>query len=165
MQLELARRSPPGATPRVLALCFPDFPLQRVLRRREVGRLGGRPRAPLAVERDGRVVACDPEARARGVRPGDALVQARAVCADLEVMATDDAADRAELEGTAESLLALAPTVEVAPPDVLLLDAGGAHLLARGSDGERALATRAVAIAGELGLHCRAAIASGRGPA
>src|SRR5919197_2823289 len=144
MQLDLAPRSPSGAARRVLALCFPNLSLQRVLRAREVARLGGAARAPLAVERDGRIVACDPEARARGVRPGDALVQARAACADLEVVASDDAADRAELEGMAESLLALAPIVEVAPPDVLLLDAGGAHLLAHGTDGERVLAARAL---------------------
>jgi protein ImuB len=154
---------------RVLALCIPDLPLQRVLRAREaIPERGARanPRVPLAVERDGRVVACDAEARARGVRRGDALVQARAACAELEAVPADDGKDRSALEGLAEALLALSPAVEIAWPDALLLDASGAHLLAReGTDGERELAARAIAIAADLGLRCRAAVASGRAPA
>ena len=172
MQLELGatialeRR----AVPRVLALCIPDLPLQRVLRAREpTVERGGRAshRVPTVVEHDGRVVACDVEARARGVRQGDALVQARAACAELQAIPADDAEDRAALEGLAEALLALAPGVEIAWPDVLLLDASGAHVLVKGSvgDAEAVLAARAVALAADLGLHCRAAVASGRAPA
>jgi protein ImuB len=164
MQLELGARA--AGAPRVLALCFPDLALQRVLRGREAARAGrARADAPLAVEREGRIVACDPEARARGVRPGDALVQARAACAALEVVPADDGADRAELEAAAEALLAVAPAVEIAPPDCALLDASGAHLLGDGAAGERALVARAVAIAAGLGLRCRAALADGRAPA
>ncbi|GEJ57298.1 Y-family DNA polymerase [Anaeromyxobacter diazotrophicus] len=169
MQLELgvlAAPAPAASGPRVLALWAPDLPLQRLLRAREAAGSGrGGPRPPLAVEREGRVVACEAEARARGVRPGDALVQARAACAGLEVVPADEAADRAALEGLAEALLALAPAVEVALPDALLLDASGAHLLGAGAAGERALLERAVAVADELGLRVRAALARGRGPA
>ncbi|HEX9288605.1 MAG TPA: DNA polymerase Y family protein [Anaeromyxobacteraceae bacterium] len=176
MQLELGVEGDPareraggearGGPPRVLALCVPDLPLQRVLRARAaVGSEVG-VRAPLAVEREGRVVACDAEARARGVRPGDALVQARAACAELETVAVDDGEDRAVLEGLAEALLALAPAVEIAWPDGLLADASGARLLAEGGDdGEAVLADRAVALAADLGLRCRAAVADGRAPA
>jgi protein ImuB len=177
MQLELGAAPAIAAgcaAPRVLALCIPDLPLQRVLRTREaLSERGARAprvphRVPLAVERDGRVVACDAEARARGVRRDDALVQARAACAELEVVPVDDAEDRAALEGLAEALLALAPAVEIAWPDALLLDASGAHLLSKegsGAAGEAALVGRAVALAADLGLRCRAAVASGRGPA
>jgi protein ImuB len=165
MQLELAAAAAPCEARRVVALCFPDLSLQRALRAREAARCGRASPAPFAVERDGRVAACNPEARERGVRPGDALAQARAACADLDVAPVDDAADLAELEGLAEALLALAPAVEVAPPDALLLDAGAAHLLAAGDGGERALAARALEAAAALGLHGRAAVASGRGPA
>jgi protein ImuB len=166
MQLDLAPRDAPGAARRVVALCFPDLPLQRALRAREAASAaqGGRA-APLAVERDGRVVACDPEARAYGVRAGDALAEARAACGELEVAPIDDAADLAELEALAEAMLALAPAVEVAPPDALLLDASGAHLLAPEAAGERLLAQRALAAAAALGLRGRAAAAVGRGPA
>jgi len=169
MQLELGgvtATAPAADAPRVLALWLPELPLQRLLRAREAagaGRHGARP--PLAVEREGRVVACEAEARARGVRPGDALVQARAACADLESVPADEAADRAALEGLAEALLALAPAVEIALPDVLFLDASGAHLLGPGAIGERALLERAVAAAAELGLRARASLATGRGPA
>jgi len=176
MQLELGVEGGPareraggegaGGSPRVLALCVPDLPLQRVLRARAaVGPEAG-VRAPLAVEREGRVVACDAEARARGVRPGDALVQACAACAELETVPVDDGEDRAVLEGLAEALLALAPAVEIAWPDGLLADASGARLLAEdGDDGEAVLADRAVALAADLGLRCRAAVADGRAPA
>ena len=152
--------------PRVVALFLPDLPLQRLLRAREAAggvRVGARP--PLAVEREGRIVTCDAEARARGVRPGEALAQAHAACADLEVVATDEAEDRAALEGLAEALLALAPAVEVASPDALLLDASAAHLLGPGAQGEAALADRAVDLAAELGLRARSAVANGRAPA
>lgn len=161
---ERADGCPAAPAARVLALCFPDLPLQRVWRAREAEGIRA-PRAPLATEREGHVAACDAEARARGVRPGDALVQACAVCADLEVLPVDAAADRAVLEGAAEALLSLAPRVEVAPPDTLFLDASGAHLLGRGAEGEAVLAARAVALAADLGLRCRSAFASGRRPA
>ncbi len=171
MPEQLALAVVPVVAPRVLALCFPDLPLQRVRRAREAEGLcashaaSHASHAPLAIEREGRVVACDMEARGRGVRPGDAIVQARAVCAHLEVLPIDDAADRAALEGVAEALLSLAPRVEVAPPDTLFLDATGASLLGPGGEGEAILTARATALAADLGLRCRSAFANGRRPA
>jgi protein ImuB len=169
MQLELgvpvAQDAAATASPRVLAMCVPDLSLQRTLRVREVTAIVRRARAPLAVEREGRVLACDPEARARGVRPGELLVQAFAACADLEVVVADESADRAALEVLAETLLALGPCVEIAGPDAILLDASGAHLLAHDDPaGEVELLRRAVALAGDLGLRCRVALANGRAP-
>ncbi len=171
MQLELAAAGgraplPLPSGPRLVALFLPDLPLQRVLRGREAaGAARDRARSPLAIEREGRIIACDAEARARGVRPGEALAQGHAACADLEVVAADEAEDRAALEGLAEALLALAPAVEVASPDALLLDASAAHLLGPGGEGEAALADAAVALAAGLGLRARAAVANGRAPA
>lgn len=154
------------SAPRVLALCFPDLPLQRMLRQREAAKGGAPERRPLAVERDGLVVSCDAEARAHGVRRGDSLVQARAACSELEAVPASAADDRAALEALAEVLLTLTPAVEVASPDELLLDATGAGLLARVREqAEAALADRAIALAAGLGLRCRAAVADGRGPA
>ena len=170
MQLELgsgcASAGVGGASPRVLGLCLPDLSLQRLLRAREARGGDRSPRRPVATTRDGYLVACDAEARARGVRGGDALAQARAACADLEAVPVDEAEDRAALEGLAEALLALAPAVEIAGPETLLLDASGAHLFAcSGGDGEALLVEKAVALAAEQGLRCRAALASGRAPA
>ncbi len=169
MQLELGatmgsavRVAARGPCPRVVAVHVPDVGLQRVLRHRD-GALASR-QAPLAIERNGAIVACDAEARAAGIRPGDRVVQARAASSDLVVLAADDDADRGVLEAFAEALLAIAPAVEIAPPDTLLLDASGAHLL-DDLEGERVLADRAVALAADLGLRCRAAVASGRAPA
>jgi protein ImuB len=153
----------PPRAPRVLALFLPDLSLQRALR--------SRPGAPLlAVVHEGRVVSCAPAARAAGVRPEDSLTQARAACADLVAVPLDPMADRAALRALAEALLALAPAVEIAPPDALLLDASAAHLvhptIADPEDGgEAALAGRALALAAEMGYRGRAAVASGKGPA
>jgi protein ImuB len=150
----------------VVALHVPDLPLQRVRRGREPGAEGER---PLAVVAEGRVMHCDPAARAAGVRPGAAVAEALAACGRLALAPLDPAADRAALRALAEVLLGLAPAVEVAPPDTLLLDAGAAHLLAprhlAPADGEEVLARRAIAAAGEMGYAARAAIATGRGPA
>jgi protein ImuB len=169
MQLELGATIGSGGRvagaapcPRVVAAHVPDVGLQRMLRHREGARSS--PHAPLAIERNGTVVACDAEARAAGIRPGDRVVQACAASADLVVFAADEQADLGVLEAFAEALLAIAPAVEIAPPDALLLDASGAHLLGD-VDGEGALADRAVALATELGLRCRTAVASGRAPA
>lgn len=152
-------REAPGGSPRILALALPDLPLQRILRAR------ASPPA-LAVVHEGAVAHCTPAARAAGVRPGDSLVQARAACAQLEAVPLEPAADRAALRALAEAMLALAPAVEIASPDALLLDASAAHLASSsGADPEAALAGRALALAAALGYRGRAAVASGRGPA
>lgn len=183
------RREPGG--PRILAVHVPDLPLQRVRRGSVAAEmaLAGRSVAasaggPLAVIGDGRVACCDAAARAAGVRPGQTAAEALAACGALATVPVAPAADLAALRALAEAALALAPTVEVSAPDVLLLDASAAHLLARRvegpvlspveggermrealADGERRLAERVRAIAAELGYATRVAVATGRGPA
>jgi protein ImuB len=163
---------------RVLALYVPSLPLQRFARLREpaVGpglRLGeplADPR-PVAVADEGRVVACDAAAREAGVRAGQTLAEALSACGRLLVVPHAPAADLAALRGLAEALLAIAPAVEVAAPDALLLDASAAHLLGGGprlgsaEEPELRLAARARSIAAGLGYAVRAAVATGRGPA
>ncbi len=147
------------APPRALAVVLPDLPLQRVLRARP-------PAGALAVVWEGLVRHATAPALAAGVRPGDSLVQARAACADLEAVPLDAAADRAALRALAEALLALAPVVEVAPPDAVLLDAAGARL--SGSDpaeAERVLAGRVLALCADMGFRGRIAVADGKGVA
>jgi protein ImuB len=93
-------------------------------------------------------------------------VQARAACAGLAAVEADPAADRAALRGLAEAAMGLAPAVEVAPPDAVLLDAGGARLAGQDAEGsERSLAERAAALARDLGWRVQVAVASGKGPA
>ncbi|MFO0581016.1 MAG: DNA polymerase Y family protein [Anaeromyxobacter sp.] len=157
-------RSPAGPA-RVLALCIPELPLQRLLRRR----LDEGVDRPVAILSEGRVVHCDAAARAAGVRPGQTPAEALSACGRLEGVPLDAAADLAALRALAETVLLLAPAVELSAPDVLLLDASAAHLLAPAGAGpeaaERTLAARALAAAAEMGYQARAAVASGRAPA
>jgi len=124
---------------RVVALHLPNLPLQRVRRGRDAlaqagGRAPGEPaggRQPVAIVADGRIAYCDEGARAAGVRAGAPIAEALAACGRLLAVPLDPAAERAALRAVAEVMLALAPAVEISPPDVLLLDASAAHLLAR----------------------------------
>jgi len=164
-------RREPGP-PRVLALCVPELPLQRARRARE-RREGDR---PLAVVAEGRVLHCDADARREGVRAGETVAEARAACGRLETVPVAPAADQAALRALAEAVLSLAPAIEVAPPDALLLDASAAHLAsgatgrrpldehARG-EAERALARQVLAVTEEMGWVARAVVACGRAPA
>jgi len=156
----LALNSSP-AGPRLLAIFVPRLPLQRLARSREAS--GDR---PVAVVEEGRVLCCDGAAGAAGVRRGDTLAEALAACGRLLAVPHAPAADLAALRALAEALLAVAPAVEVAGPDALLLDASGASLLGGAEpDPERRLADRAGALAGQLGFTVRAAVACGRWPA
>ncbi|WP_242345587.1 Y-family DNA polymerase [Anaeromyxobacter terrae] len=150
---------------RVVALCLPELPLQRARRQRADGCDG-----PLAVVSEGRIVHCDGAAAADGVRPGATLSEALAACGRMRTVPLDPAADRAALRAVAEAVLLLAPAVEPCAPDVVLLDASAAGLLARPntaalSAGERILAERAIAAAAEMGYAARAAVATGRAAA
>jgi len=153
---------------RVLAVHVPDLPLQRI--RRSLGDPPGR--RAIAVIDQGCVVCCDAAAAGAGVRPGMTAAQALGALGRLELVQLDGSADRAALRALAEPLLGLAPAVEISPPDVLLLDASAAHLVAglgpaeAGTEpAERALAARALEVVAEMGYSARAAVAEGRSPA
>jgi protein ImuB len=165
---------------RVVAIHVPDLPLQRVRRgllRQARDERGGE--RPVAIVAEGRVVCCDGEARLSGVRPGGTIAEALAACGRLLAVPQDLAAERSALRGLAEVLLALAPAVEIAAPDVLLLDAAAAHLLAPrrgpggrdrapdggGLPGEEELARIALRAVEDMGYAARAVVADGRGPA
>jgi protein ImuB len=150
------------AAPRVLALHLPDLPLQRAHRARAEGG------APLAVVAEGRVLHRDRDARAQGVRVGGTVSEALAACGRLVTVPLDPAADRAALEALAEAVLLLAPAVEVAPPDALLLDASAAALVRAADDPrdpELCLAERVLAAATEMEWKGRIAVATGRASA
>ena len=152
---------------RVVALCVPELPLQRA-RRGRAATTGDEGVRPLAIVSEGRVAHCDALARAAGVRAGGTVSEALAACGRLATEPLDPAADGAALRALAESVLTLAPAVELSPPDVLLLDASAAHLLVPAGDPrepETCLAERAIAAAAEMGYAARAAVATGRAPA
>lgn len=167
--------------PRVVALRIPDLPLQRVLRGRAPAVPADAAARPVAVAAEGRILCADPDARAEGVRAGATVAEAVAACGRLAVVPADPAADAGALRALAEALLGIAPAVELARDDALLLDASAAHLLAGRREGPRAargrvpsraervdeegLARRAIEVAAEMGYAARAAVATGRGPA
>jgi protein ImuB len=114
------------------------------------------------------VLHCDREARAQGVRIGGTVSEALAACGRLATVPLDPAADREALAALAEAVLLLAPAVEVAPPDALLLDAGAAALVRAADDPrdpELCLAERVLAAAAEMGWKGRIAVATGRASA
>ena len=173
-----ASRSPQqDHLPRAVAIHIPDLPMQRFRRSfASADARGGRDdrpeRRPIAILDEGRVTCCDEEAREAGVRPGMTAAQALGAMGRLEMVPLDAAADRGALRAVAEALLALAPAVEVSPPDALLLDASAAHLVAgmrseqAGTEAaERVLAARALAVVSGMGYAARAAVATGRAPA
>jgi protein ImuB len=108
------------------------------------------------------IVAVDDAAAARGLRPGLALAEARAMHPDLAVVAEDAAADTRLREALADWCMRYTPLVAVAAPDGILLDiAGCAHLFG----GERALADDLQARLSRHGFACRVGVAGTIGAA
>ncbi|MPZ57928.1 MAG: DNA polymerase Y family protein [Rhizobiales bacterium] len=108
------------------------------------------------------LVAVDAAAERRGLRPGLALAEARAMYPDLAVMPEDAAADARLLDALADACLRYTPLTAVDPPDGILLDIGGcAHLFG----GEAALITDLSARVTTFGFAHRLAVAGSIGAA
>jgi protein ImuB len=91
----------------------------------EVFEAGGGPRA--VVETTARrtlVHAANAAAQAAGVQPGQALATARALCAGLEVLRRDAAAEAMRLQTLALRAYGCSSQVLLEPPDALLLEVG-----------------------------------------
>ncbi|HYX69149.1 MAG TPA: hypothetical protein VE825_08445 [Terriglobales bacterium] len=136
-------------------LHVPDFPVAAVmriepeLRRQAVAVVDGDP--PLV-----RVLAANPAARAAGVEPGMALLQAEAL-PGLKIRRRSAAQEAAAHAALLDAAAAFSPRVEGAAADTVLLDlAGMAHLCGTPETIARALAARCAA----LGLEARVAVAS-----
>ncbi len=151
----------PGIARRHLALLLPHLPVDRLRRLGLEGPVllwqGIGPRRA--------VVACDGVA---GIRPGQALGDARAVAPEAQALEADPAADALFLRDLGLWCLRFTPLVATRGADALLLDiAGAAHLVG----GEAALLDRAVGGLARLGLratgviadHAAAALALARG--
>ena len=150
---------------RVVSLCLPTWPTDRLARR--LGSAALPPDTPLVmVGREGRrrvVTAANAAARALGLRIGLAATQAQALVPGLIVHDAAPAADAAALDQLALwALKRYAPIVMADPPDGLLIDASGcAHLFG----GEDALLADLVAKLATAGVRGRAAMAPTYGAA
>jgi protein ImuB len=105
-----------------LALRFPLLPLEIFTRGAEIS--GPLAVADSAAARAG-IVACNREARLRGIEPGMTVAAAWALASGLRVFARDTAAERAALERIATWALQFTPAVSVAPPAEALLEVAG----------------------------------------
>lgn len=88
---------------------------------------------PRAVADGGRVIACDPQAEAFGVRPGMGLAAAWAFAPQLCVWPYDRAAERAALEGIAAWMCQFTPRVSLQPPQGVVAEIEGSLRLFRGA--------------------------------
>lgn len=121
---------------RVLALYFPQLSIDRVLRRRWglSWRLNGRPDEPPVIyagRRDNgiRLLAIDEMAETTGLKCGQGLAEARAICPNLIVIEEDRAADSRFLEALGDWCDRYTPLVGLEGADGLFLDITGcAHL-------------------------------------
>jgi len=146
-----------GKETRFAYLALPALQLEVALQRRPV--LAGQPVA-LWESRGNRVVlvACSPEARAAGVRPGMTRPEGRALCHALETLPVEPPAEGAALAALAGEALALSPWVSPDAPDGLYVEAAScAHLWG----GEPALLAALRALAARRGFSSRAAVADG----
>lgn len=112
-----------------LALRFPSLPLEIFTRATDA-------RRPLAVTdpdaADAGIVACNPVAGQRGVRPGMTATAAWALAADLAIFERDVAAERAALERIAAWALQFSPVVSIAHPAEVLVEVEGSLRLLGG---------------------------------
>lgn len=149
---------------RVAALELPRLGLQALLRERPA--LAGAP--ALLWERTGGreiVVALSPAAERLGLSEGQALAKAKALVPGLVALPRDPAGEAKVRAEVAEALLALAPYVEVAAPEALLLDPSAARFVPPSPSGagesqeERAWAEAVLDCVRALGLWGRIAVA------
>ena len=148
---------------RILAIALPSLPTDRISRARtgHWWRSAGHPEpGPLACAENlkgaMRLSSLNRAACARGLRPGQGVAEARAICPDLDIVPADPAADARLLEALADWADRYTPLVGCDGPDGLFLDISGcAHLFG----GERTLLSDCMARLFHLGFEASAAIA------
>jgi protein ImuB len=112
-----------------VALHFPRLALEALSRGRA---LPESERMPLAVADANRVIACDLQAEALGVRPGMGLAAAWAFVPQLSVWPYSQVSERAALEGIAAWMCRFTPRVSLQPPHGVLAEIEGSLRLFRG---------------------------------
>jgi protein ImuB len=121
----------PPQLPLWLAVTFPDLGL--AVHTRALPR-STEPR-PLALVHDSRVLHCNAEAAAQGVRPGQRTAAAVALCPPLRFLDWRPAQEAEHLQQLAEACIAVTPTVVLSAPRSLLLEVGGCLQLFHGLPG------------------------------
>ena len=107
-----------------------------------------------------RLTALDEAAEAIGLKPGQGVAEARAICPPLDVIAADDTADRQFLEAVADWCDRYTPLVALDGVDGIFLDITGcAHLFG----GEKAMLDDVLKRLFHLGLDARGAVSSAPG--
>jgi protein ImuB len=153
---------------RIVSLWFPHLPIERLKRALTAKALSSpllSAHVPFVLVTPGarglRLAACNDEARARGLQPGERLADARAKVPDLASAVHEPAEDAASLLRMARWAERWSPWVAMDPPDGLLLDATGvAHLFG----GEAMLVADMTGRFGKLNVTARAGLA-GTAPA
>ncbi|MGP6173874.1 Y-family DNA polymerase [Corynebacterium sp. A21] len=112
---------------RVLALWFPDWPIQ-------AARLAGIAHSPMAIVGDHRIRVCDGRARRAGIKRGMRVRQARALCPELQISAGSPEREGRLFEPIAAGLDEVASSVEVLRPGLVLIDARAAGRYHGGED-------------------------------
>lgn len=140
---------------RVMAIYLPRLPLDRLVRNGDV-RLSG-PFAVTAEQKNAwRVTHPNPSAIKLGVRAGQPLADARAICPDLLSEPADPVREGLLLRALWRWADCLSPKVALAPPDGLLLDiAGCSHLF----EGEAAMGQFSLQRLSDLMITARIGIA------
>ena len=145
---------------RLLSLWFPRLAAERVLR------LEGDPGGPFAVlrnEQNSQVLAAlTPAAEAAGLRPGQPLRDAQAMCPDLRTRIENPQAEAAFLTALRRWAGKFSPWVAELPPAGLVIDLTGCAHLFGGEEGALALVQEDCA---DLGLSVRAGLADTPGAA
>ncbi|MDP2227145.1 MAG: DNA polymerase Y family protein [Moraxellaceae bacterium] len=114
-----------------LAVAFPDLGLA-VHTRAQPPEVNAR---PLALVRDGRVLAGNAVAMAAGIQPGQRTAGAMALCPVLRFLEQLPEEEARLIKRLADSCIAVTPTVVLSPPHTLLLEIEGCLQLFRGLAG------------------------------
>lgn len=161
---------------RVAALWFPDWSVQAF--RLEQGRVAASDAdaatsvtaaAPVIIARQHAVLTCCRVARAAGVRRGMRLRQAQALCPEAVVAEHNPERDGALFAGVVSALDAVASSIEVLRPGLVVVDAAAAARFHGGEDTavemliDAALFDYLVGVADEIATAVIAARHAGRG--
>src|SRR5471030_390908 len=147
----------PVSTLRILALCLPCLPTDRLTRKN-----GERFSAPQVISgKIGNALhvhALETRAARLGLYKGQPLANARAMVQPLHIVPADEKADAALLDGIADWCDRFTPLVSLDTPDGLFLDiTGAAHLFG----GEAAMLAHVTGMIAKQGFVVRGAIAGG----
>lgn len=112
---------------RVAALWFPDWPIQ-------AARMDAELAGPVVVEHNNAVLACDAAARRMGIRRGMRVRQAQTVCPEATIMASHPDREGALFSEIVSGLDAVASSVEVLRPGLVIVDAAAAARFHGGED-------------------------------